>query len=88
MICLIKNLVKYASQGYRSVIGRRLFISLLTKWGDLCFTAVCRELVCLERALKDDLDNWSNFIPQFLEKKWFELVCTGCLERFQVLKEL
>ena len=30
----------------------------------------------MERALKDNLNNWSNFIPQFSEQEWFELIWT------------
>ena len=82
---MLVDLAKYASQGYGPVVRSS---SLFKDWGDLCFTPVCRELACLERALKDDLNNWSNFLPQFSEQEWFELIWTGCLERFQILKEL
>ena len=31
-------------------------------------------LACLDRTLENNLDDGSNFIPQFLEQEWFESV--------------
>ena len=56
-----KDLTKNASQGHRSVVSSRLYISIFKDLGALGSTPVCRELVCLDRTLKNDLNNKSDF---------------------------